>query len=202
MTFRAARLHTLPWFLVLGLPVAGALIVIVARRLLPGDGGSYAAWRTVEAADSAAHVPGVVLAASGTLSFGAILGPELPVIALGSAVGVVLSASQAGPREAAVLANAGAFSAISALFGGPLVAGMLLIEADSMRRGAAARASAGPRLGCRRLHDLYRFRQLRRHATAGLTVPNLPPYTGVHLVDLVVALAVGLAAVVAIFGAR
>ena len=28
-----------PWFLVIGLPVAGALIVVIARRFLPGDGG-------------------------------------------------------------------------------------------------------------------------------------------------------------------
>ena len=28
-----------PWFLVLGLPAAGAAIVVLARRFLPGDGG-------------------------------------------------------------------------------------------------------------------------------------------------------------------
>jgi chloride channel protein, CIC family len=28
-----------PWYAVVGLPVAGACIVIAARRLLPGDGG-------------------------------------------------------------------------------------------------------------------------------------------------------------------
>jgi hypothetical protein len=28
-----------PWFLVIGLPVAGAAVVAVARTLLPGDGG-------------------------------------------------------------------------------------------------------------------------------------------------------------------
>ena len=27
-----------PWYLVIGLPVAGACIVLIARRLLPGDG--------------------------------------------------------------------------------------------------------------------------------------------------------------------
>jgi hypothetical protein len=30
---------TPPWYLLLGLPVAGAGIVIAARMLLPGDGG-------------------------------------------------------------------------------------------------------------------------------------------------------------------
>jgi H+/Cl- antiporter ClcA len=28
-----------PWYLVIGLPVAGALVVAIARRVLPGDGG-------------------------------------------------------------------------------------------------------------------------------------------------------------------
>src|SRR5689334_11231174 len=28
-----------PWYLVVGLPVAGAAVVVVARTLLPGDGG-------------------------------------------------------------------------------------------------------------------------------------------------------------------
>ena len=68
-------------------------------------------------------VPGVVLAAVGTLAFGAVLGPEGPVIALGSAVGVVAHRLvRLGGQEGVVLSSAGAFSAISALFGGPLVA--------------------------------------------------------------------------------
>ena len=28
-----------PWYLVIGLPLAGACLVVLARRLLPGDGG-------------------------------------------------------------------------------------------------------------------------------------------------------------------
>ena len=30
---------TPPWYLVLGIPVLGALVVVAARRFLPGDGG-------------------------------------------------------------------------------------------------------------------------------------------------------------------
>ena len=70
-----------------------------------------------------AAAPGVALAAIATLSFGAVLGPEAPLIALGSAVGVGASRLvRLGPRENAVLGTAGSFSAISALFGGPLPA--------------------------------------------------------------------------------
>ena len=84
-----------------------------------------------------AYVPGVVLAALGSLPFGAVLGPELPVIALGTAVGVLANRfARLSGREAAVLTNAGSFSAISALFGGPLVAGVLLVE-GGLSAGAA-----------------------------------------------------------------
>jgi hypothetical protein len=32
-----------PWYLVIGLPVVGALIVVAARALLPGDSGAFPA---------------------------------------------------------------------------------------------------------------------------------------------------------------
>jgi hypothetical protein len=57
---------------------------------------------------------------------------------LGSAVGLVfIPLARAGPPGNAVIAAAGSFSAISALFGGPLVAGMLMLEAGAARLGAA-----------------------------------------------------------------
>jgi hypothetical protein len=80
-----------PWYLVVGLPVVGAGIVLAARTLLPGDGG-----RTPLEGLSAAPMPlwfgpGIALAAIGTLAFGAVLGPEVTVIALGSLVGVAVT---------------------------------------------------------------------------------------------------------------
>src|SRR6185436_13794027 len=118
-----------PWFFVLGLPVVGALLVVLARAFLPGDGGHRPLGGLSAAPTAPSFVPGVVLAAVGTLAFGAVLGPEMPVIALGSAVGVIAHRLvRLGGQEGVVLSSAGAFSAISALFGGPLVAGMLLVE--------------------------------------------------------------------------
>ena len=84
-----------------------------------------------------AAAPGIALAAPGTLAFGSVLGPEAPLIALGSVVGVALAQRlQLGDRENAVLSTAGSFSAVSALFGGPLVAGLLRMEAG-LGMGAA-----------------------------------------------------------------
>ncbi len=80
-----------PAYLVLGLPVAGALIVLLARRLLPGDGGHRPLEGLSTKPTPLSHAPGVALAAIGTLAFGAVLGPEAPVIALGSVVGVAMA---------------------------------------------------------------------------------------------------------------
>ncbi len=119
-----------PWYLVLGLPVVGACVVLAARRLLPGDGGHEPLVGITVEPTPIAYAPGIALAALGTLAFGAVLGPEAPLIALGSVVGVAAARFARGDAaEEKVLSTAGSFSAISALFGGPLVAGMLLLEA-------------------------------------------------------------------------
>lgn len=58
--------------------------------------------------------------------------PWYLVIALGSVMGMVVVLSGAfGEREQSVLASAGSFSAISALFGGPIVGGMMRSRAAS-----------------------------------------------------------------------
>ena len=74
-----------PWYLVVGLPVVGAAIVLAARKLLPGDGGGEPLEGLSSRPTPVSHVPGVVIAATATLGFGAVLGPEAPMIALGSA---------------------------------------------------------------------------------------------------------------------
>ena len=77
-----------PWYLVVGLPLVGASIVLAARALLPGDGGHEPLGGIAVAPTPIAHAPGVVLAAIGSLAFGAVLGPEAPLFALGSVVGL------------------------------------------------------------------------------------------------------------------
>lgn len=193
-----------PWYLLIGLPLSGALIVLAARRLLPGDGGA-SPLRGLEAeATPPSHVPGVVVAALGTLPFGAILGPEMPVIALGSAVGVVATRLlRLGEVETKVIANAGTFSAISALFGGPLVAGMLLIEAGvgagAMLIPALLPGLVAATVGYLIFTGLGNFGGLPQ---AGLTVPSLPPYVSISVIDLGVGVGVGITAVMAVLISR
>ena len=69
----------------------------------------------------------------------------------------------AGERATKVLASAGGFAAISALFGGPLVAGMLLVEGGiGMGAMLLPVLLPGLRRGRRRLPRLRRLRELGR----------------------------------------
>ena len=152
------------WYRVVGLPVVGAAVVLAARKLLPGDGGHPPLEGIGGGVTPLSHAPGIALAALGTLAFGAVLGPEAPLIALGSVAGVAAAKlARLGPKETAVLATAGSFSAISALFGGPLVAGMLLVEGSlGLGHGGAADAAARPGGGGDRLRVVRRARRLGR----------------------------------------
>jgi H+/Cl- antiporter ClcA len=182
-----------PWFLVLGLPVAGACVVLAARALLPGDGGHEPLGGISVEPTPLSHAPGVALAAVGSLAFGAVLGPEAPLIALGSVVGlVVMSTAGLDSRERTMLSTAGSYSAISALFGGPLIAGMLLLEAG-VGLGASIIPLLIPGVVAASIGYLI-FLGLGDWGgldTMTLSVPNLPAYSGMHLRDLAIAVGAG-----------
>jgi H+/Cl- antiporter ClcA len=83
-------------------------------------------------------------------------------------------------------------SAMSALFGGPLVAGMLMLE-GGVGLGAGLMPVLLPGLvaaavGYVIFVGLGGWEGL---ATPGLTVPDLPAYQGTHVLDLLVAVAAG-----------
>ena len=129
-----------------------------------------------------------------------MLGPEAPLIALGSVVGMAFTPLvKLDQRGQAVLATAGSFSAVSALFGGPIVAGMLLVEAG-IGMGAALIPALLPGLVAAAVGYLI-FVGLGSwgglHEVA-LTVPGLPAYQGTRLLDLAVGLGVGIAAALVI----
>jgi H+/Cl- antiporter ClcA len=190
-----------PWYLVLGLPVAGAAVVLVARTLFPGDGGHSPIEGLGGAPTPPAHAVGVALAAIGTLGFGAVLGPEAPLIALGSAVGLLVTAFvKLGRRERAVVGSAGSFSAISALFGGPVVGGVMMVESGASGLGAALFPALLPGFVAAALGYVIfvGFGDWGGLGTPGLVEPGLPAYHGTHIYDLLVAVVVGLAAAVVI----
>jgi H+/Cl- antiporter ClcA len=193
-----------PWFLVLALPVVGAVVVVFARLVFPGDGGHPPIEGLSMKPTPLGHGPGVALAALGTLAFGAVLGPEAPVVALGSLVGVTITRFiPLDPRETRVLANAGSFSAISALFNGPVVAGVLLVE-GGLGMGAALLPALVPGFVAAAVGYLIfvGFGDWGGLDTPGLVVPDLPLYDGLHFGDLGVGLVVGLLAAVLVIGVR
>jgi H+/Cl- antiporter ClcA len=181
-----------PWYLVLGLPVVGAALVVAARLWLPGDGGHPPLKGLSLEPVRLSHAPGVVVAALGTLPFGAVLGPEMPVIALGTVVGVAVTRFVPLSRRSATLAMAGAFSAISALFGGPIVAGILLVEAG-LGRGTALIPALLPGLVAAAVGYVIfiGFGNWGGLDAPGLTIPALPTYDGTQLGHLAIAVAIG-----------
>ena len=95
------------------LPVlaVGGLIAAAAIRYLPGDGGpSPAGGFKMHGPPTPAQLPGVVLAALATLIFGAVLGPEMPLILLGGGLVLVflrLARRDVPEQGRQVLASAG-----------------------------------------------------------------------------------------------
>ena len=87
------------------------------------------------------ELPGIVIASLATLCLGVVLGPEAPLIAIGSGIGVLavhLVKKDAPAQAVAVIGAAGSFAAISTLLGSPLVGAFLLMEAAGL---------GGPMLG-------------------------------------------------------
>ncbi len=117
----------LPWLVLCGL-LTGLVI-----RFLPGNGGHSPAFgfQTGGAPASARDLIGVVLAALTTLSLGAVLGPEAPLIAIGGGLGALavhLVKKDAPPMALTIMASAGSFAAISTLLGSPLLGAFLIME--------------------------------------------------------------------------
>jgi H+/Cl- antiporter ClcA len=120
------------------LPVlaVGGVLTGLAIQYLPGNGGAVPAdGFKVHGPPTPVQLPGVFLAALATLICGAVLGPEAPLIAIGG--GLVVLALRAARRDVpdqarAVLASAGAFAAISTLFGSPILGAFLLMEASGL----------------------------------------------------------------------
>jgi H+/Cl- antiporter ClcA len=183
-----------PWYLVLALPVAGAALVLAARTLLPGDGGHSPLDGLTPEPMPLSYAPGIALAAVGTLGFGAVLGPEAPVVALGAITGLaVTSFTRLDARERGVLAGAGSFSAISALFGGPLVAGVMMTEAGAAGLGTSLVPALLPGFVAAAVGYVIftGFGDWGGLDSPGLAVPDLELYDTTRVLDLLVAVGVG-----------
>ena len=120
------------------LPVlaVGALIVALAIMRLPGDGGHVPAKGLgTGGLTNPIDLPGIVLAGIAGLGFGVVLGPEGPLLALGSGLAVLairLTRREIEPPVLALIAGAGSLAALSFVFASPLIAAVILIEAAAI----------------------------------------------------------------------
>jgi H+/Cl- antiporter ClcA len=191
-----------PWWYVLLLPTFAGLLTAGALRL-PGHGGHSPAEGLSFAPAGPRLAAGTILAAAASLVFGIVLGPEAPLVAIGLALGTV-AGRLAARNEAmgAMVALAGAFAAISTVFGGPLPSSLLLFEAVA----ASGKFPSGllqrillPGLLAAGIGQLV-FTGVAGWAgvhEVKLAVPGLPHYGSVRLVDILLSVLV--AAVTAAF---
>jgi H+/Cl- antiporter ClcA len=123
------------WWPILPLVLSGVLVALAITHL-PGVAGHKPA-EGFKAGGPVAPVElfGIAAASFATLSLGVVLGPEAPLIAIGSGLGVLsvrLLKKDAPEMAVAVIAAAGSFAAISTLLGSPLAGAFLLMEAAGL----------------------------------------------------------------------
>ena len=187
------------WYVVLVPALAGVVVALALR--LPGHGGHSPLEGLGLSALEPRDLGSILLAALASLGAGLVLGPEGPLIALGLGLGIVAARLvKVGETEVQLLTLAGAFAAIAALFGGPLVAALLIFEVAAA--GGQIPASAMGRAllpgfvaagtGALVFTGIGDWQGLH---TAELSLTAIPAYDSVRLTDLVWCL--GLAAVVA-----
>jgi H+/Cl- antiporter ClcA len=183
------------------LPVlaVGGILAAAAIQYLPGRGGpSPADGFKLHGPPSATQLPGVILAALATLVFGAVLGPEMPLIMLGSGLAVLavrLTRREVPKQAASVVAGAGSFAAISTLFGSPILGAFLLMEASGV---------GGPALGLVLVPGLLAsgigslifigLDSLTGLGTFSLAIPSLPHFARPDVAEFGWAVVIGLAA--------
>jgi H+/Cl- antiporter ClcA len=178
------------------------LLVALTIRYLPGTGGhSPADGFKAGGVAPAIELPGIFLAALVTLGFGAVLGPEAPLIALGgglAAWAISRARGEGADRAKVVIASAGSFAAIATLLGSPLTGAFLLMEAAGLG-GATLELVLVPGLLAAGVGALV-FTGLGHWTGLGpfsLSIPGLPHFTRPTPAEIGYALLVGLAVAVA-----
>jgi H+/Cl- antiporter ClcA len=188
------------WWYVLLVPAIAGLLVAAAVRL-PGHGGHSPLEGLGADPIPPVHLVSILPAALATLGLGLVLGPEAPLIALGLGLGALaVKLIRLEGTGAQLLVFSGAFAAVAALFGGPLVAAFLLFEVTAasgkipahqigrallpgfVAAGTGALVFTGV-AGWEGLHQ------------TNLALPTLPAYDSVYLSD--VAWCLVMAAVIA-----
>ena len=122
------------WWYLPVLAFAGVVTAFAIARL-PGNGGHVPAEGLKASPTQPVDLPGVVLAAIASIGLGLVVGPEAPLIALGGGLGFLMVRAirpDAPPELGKLLATSATFAAVSFLFGSPIIAAVILIEAAGL----------------------------------------------------------------------
>src|SRR5215212_1593640 len=182
------------------LALAGLLVALAITRLPGTAGHSPADGFKTGGPVPPVQLPGIIIAALVTLACGAVLGPEAPLIAIGSGLGVlavVLVKRDAPPTAALVIGVAGSFAAVSTLLGSPIVGAFLLMEAAGI---------GGPLLGVVLVPGLLAagvgalifvgLDSWTGFGTFSLAIPNIPPFETPDGAEFLWAIGIGVAAAI------
>src|SRR6516165_11415235 len=191
---------TAPAWWPLPMLLIGAVLTALAIQYLPGTGGaSAAAGFAVHPPPKPIELPGVIFAALASLAFGAVIGPEMPLIALGSGLAVLATKAArrrpVPPQGVMVLGAAGSFAALSTLLGSPISSAFLLMEAAGL---------GGPTMGLVLVPGLLAsgigalifigLDSLTGLGTFSLAIAHLPAYSRPNVAQFGWAIVIGLAA--------
>lgn len=185
----------LPWLTLSG------FLVALAIRYLPGTGGHEPS-EGFQSGGPVAPVDlfGIIAAAFATLSLGVVLGPEAPLIAIGSGLGVLvvhLAKRDAPAMAAVVIGGAGSFAAIATLLGNPLVGAFLLMEIIGLG-GPTMELVLLPGLLAAGVGSLIfvGLNELTGFGSFSLTISHIPHVGSPTAAEFVWAIGIGLAAAV------
>jgi len=189
-------LDEVPVWWVLLMLLAGASVIVLAQYL-PGSSGK-GPLTGFHFDTQPKNAVSILVAAAGTLMFGFVLGPEAPLIILGTTIGaLVLRRSQGPTLQAAMLL--GGVASIGAVFGNPFVTAFMILEFIAL--GVMPRVLMLPMfvaLGAGYLTQVG-IGSWNGFGVHPLTVPDLPSYESISLQDILVAVvASSVAAIVAI----
>ncbi len=124
-----------PWWWPLPVLLVAGLVTAFAIYRLPGKGGHVPYLGFTAGQPLPSYIPGIALAGLASLGLGLVLGPEAPLIAIGTGLGILAIhvARKDSPNQVvAVVAAAGAFAAVATIFGSPLIGAVILIEAAGL----------------------------------------------------------------------
>ena len=178
------------WWVALMLLI-GACVVALAWRL-PGATGN-GPLTGFHFDTPAINAPSILLAALGSLIFGFVLGPEAPLIIMGTTIGALLMRGRA-PQLVQMGMLLGGAAAIGAIFGNPFVMAFMLLEFAALGilpaialvpslvalgSGYLVQIGVGPWSGI---------------GTHSLAVPGLPTYDNLSVRDLIFGLVIAVIA--------